>query len=215
MTSSTGIVRTVSTTAYNAGALPNGWSDQDIGAVSMSLPGSAIYDSTELGGAFVVRGTGTDVFYDADSFHYVSYPVSGDFTFTLRVRGYYGYLHMWTKAMTMFRVDMTPGSAMFNQSINYIDNDYLYYRPVANMQHVLVSDTQFQTGTGAPVWARLQRVGNTFHEYYSQDGMTWTEHGSGVTVNLPTSGTVGFGVCGKSNSYLSEIVYSDVTVTMP
>lgn len=216
MTSSTGILRTVSTTPYTSSGLPAGWASQDIGLVSTLLPGSVVYDATELGGLFAVKGTGTDVFFDADSFHYVSHPVTGDFTFTLRVESYNGYLHMWTKAMTMFRVDMTPGSQMFNQSINYIDNDYYYYRPVADMLHVLVSDTQFQTAIGAGVWARLQRVGDTFHVFYSQDGVSWTEHVAGGTVvPLPTTGTVGFGVCSKSNDHLSEIVYSNVSVTMP
>ena len=74
------------------------------------LPGSATFDGVVDGGSFVVRGTGTDVYNASDSFHFVYHPVVGDFTFTLRVAGYYGYLQMFTKAMTMFRTDLVTNA---------------------------------------------------------------------------------------------------------
>jgi regulation of enolase protein 1 (concanavalin A-like superfamily) len=208
------VVRTFSTSAYAEGALPNGWASMDLGDVSATLPGSAIFDASVAGGSFAVRGTGTNVYFDADSFHFVYHPVAGDFTFTLRVDGYYGYLHMWTKAMTMFRSTLTPGSTMFNQSINYVGNDYLYYRSVPDAQHVDLFETQLNPGGINPIWARLQRVGNTFTESYSTDGVNWVVNGpaNGTTVALPANGYVGFGTCSKSNDYLSEIVYSQVTL---
>jgi regulation of enolase protein 1 (concanavalin A-like superfamily) len=208
------VVRSFSTAGYSAGALPNGWSSMDLGDVSATLPGSAIFDAAVAGGSFAVRGTGTNVYFDADSFHFVYHPVAGDFTFSLRVDGYYGYLHMWTKAMTMFRSTLTADSTMFNQSINYVGNDYLYFRDVPGAHHVDLFDTQLNPGGINPVWARLQRVGNTFTESYSTDGVNWVVNGpaNGTTVALPTNGYVGFGTCSKSNDYLSEIVYSQVTL---
>ncbi len=208
------VVRSFSTVGYSPGALPNGWSSMDLGDVSTLLPGSAVFDTTVAGGSFAVRGTGTNVYFDADSFHFVHHPVAGDFTFSLRVDGYYGYLHMWTKAMTMFRSTLTADSTMFNQSINYAGNDFLYFRNAPGAQHVDIFDTQLNPGGINPVWARLQRVGNTFTESYSTDGVNWVVNGpaNGTTVALATNGYVGFGVCSKSNDYLSEIVYSQVTL---
>jgi hypothetical protein len=66
---------------------------------------------------------------------------------------------------------------------------------------------------GQPVWVRLTRVGDTFESFRSDDGVNFTSaNGFPRMVALPANGYVGFGVCGKSNSYLSEIVYSDVTL---
>jgi regulation of enolase protein 1 (concanavalin A-like superfamily) len=214
------IVRTFNTVPYAGGALPAGWSSMDIGDVNPGLPGSAVYDPSVAGGTFAVRGTGTDLGFLADSFRFVYRPVNGDFTFTLRVDGYYGYLHMWTKAFTIFRVDLSFDSAFFNQSLNYAGLDYLYYRPAPGVTHVDVTASQLHTSDGAPLWARLQRVGNTFTEYYSQDGVSWTAHGvngspDGNAVDLPAAGYIGFGVVSKDNNYLSEIIYSQVSVTNP
>ena len=207
-------VQALSTVAYASDALPAGWSSVDIGPVSAALPGSAFFDPNANGGSFIVRGTGTDVFNAQDSFHFVHYPVSGDFILTLKVEGWHGYLHQWSKAMTMFRVDLDDDSQMFNQSLNNRGHDWLYYRPVKGGNHIEITESQLNPGDGTAVWARLTRVGNTFTEEYSADGVNWQYHGpaAGTVVNLPAVGYVGFGVTSKSNDYLSEIVYSHVSV---
>lgn len=209
------VATTIPTVAYADAGLPPGWGTDDIGSVG--LAGSAIYDAGAFGGAYAVRATGTDVFFDEDSFHFVHHPVSGDFTLTVRVEGYAGYLHMWTKALTMFRASTAANAAFFTQSLNYSGYDFLYYRPSTGAQHTLVSNAQLQPAAGAALWLRLQRVGDTFTELSSHDGVTWTPHGpaGGTVVALPSTGLVGFGVCSKSNAYLSEIVFSNVTLTQP
>ncbi|MFT4703726.1 MAG: cysteine-rich repeat protein [Bradymonadia bacterium] len=197
-----------------ASTLPAPWASLDIGAVRDTLAGSASYREDD--GVWFIRGTGTDVYWNADSFHFVYAPVQGDFELTLRVDGYYGYLHQWTKAMTMFRAGTEFDAAMFNQSLNYEGRDYLYYRASEGALHTDVTDSQLHSEAGAPLWGRLLRRGNTFTVYTSLDGERWTVHGpaDGTTVALPTAGFVGFGVCSKSNEYLSEIAYSNVTLAI-
>jgi hypothetical protein len=116
--------------------------------------------------------------------------------------------------MTMFRTDLTPGSMMVNQSLNYSGLDYLYYRDAAGAQHTDVAAAQLNPSAGAPVWARLRRVGDRFTESYSVDGVTWTVHGpaEGLVVPLPRAGYVGFGTCSKSDVQMSEIIYSNVSL---
>jgi regulation of enolase protein 1 (concanavalin A-like superfamily) len=205
-------LRVLNTASYAGSALPNGWMSKDIGPVGATLPGSASYDASINGGTFTVRGTGTDVFNAQDSFHFVYHPVAGDFSFTVKVDGYYGYLHMWTKAMTMFRVDLDDDSVMFNQSINYSGNDIFYYRGAKGANHTQLNEDQINPVVGQPVWVRLTRAGNLFTVYRSDDGVNFSVFNFPYEVALPANGYVGFGVCGKSNSYLSEIVYSNVTL---
>ncbi len=203
---------TFETPGYADDGLPSGWDSQDIGPVSAELPGSATYDAAR--DEWVVKGTGTDIFFGEDSFHFVHYPVDGDFRITVRVVGYAGYIELWTKAFTMFREDFTAGSRIFNQSINFEGNDFLYYRDVADDQHTEIEDSQLHSADGAPLWARLERIDDIFIQSYSQDGAIWEFHGppEGTRVDLNEAGYTGFGVCGKRNEWLSQIRYSNVVV---
>ena len=195
--------------------LPPGWASTDIGLVSSELPGSAwSIESEDDGDAFVINGTGTDIYFNRDSFHFAHYPVDGDFRLTFRVDGYFGYLHFWTKAFAQFRTGLDEGASMFTQSLNYEGLDYLYFRELDDDWHTDITFSQLHEGTGAPLWARLTRTDDFFLQEYSNDGETWLVHGpaEGTEVPLATDGFIGIGVCGKSNSYLSQITYSNVVV---
>jgi cysteine-rich repeat protein len=80
--------------------------------------------------------------------------------------------------------------------------------------HTDITFSQLNEETGSPVWARLTRTDDFFLQEYSHDGVTWLVHGpgEGTEVPIPTSGFIGIGVCGKSNSYLSQITYSNVVI---
>ena len=199
------------TTAF----LPPGWESVDIGLVSPELPGSAwAIDSDDDGDAFMIDGTGTDIYFNRDSFHFAHYPVDGDFRLTFRVDGYSGYLHFWTKAFAQFRTGLGEGASMFTQSLNYEGLDYLYFRDVDAEWHTDITSSQLHEAAGSPLWARLTRTGDFFVQEYSHDGDTWLVHGpaEGTEVALSTDGFIGIGVCGKSNSYLSQITYSNVVI---
>ena len=198
------------TWSYGDDVLPDDWTGVDIGAVSSERPGRARFETDT--GRWSVQATGTNVYFDADSFHYVYRPVTGDFSLTVRVAEWHGYREAWTKGVTIFRADLSPGAQIVSQSVNYAGLDFFYYRPVADELHVDVEASQWQASAGQAVWARLVRDGDRFTEYMSTDGVTWTVHGpeEGITVDLPTDGVVGFGTCGKRNEWLAEVVFSDV-----
>src|SRR5207253_1471125 len=61
------------------GALPAGWSHQDIGAVGIA--GSATFSS----GTFTVAGSGSDIWTAADQFHFAFQSVTNDVSITARV----------------------------------------------------------------------------------------------------------------------------------
>ncbi|HMC70886.1 MAG TPA: phospholipase D family protein, partial [Mycobacteriales bacterium] len=84
--------------------VPAPWTTQDIGNVGVT--GNATYAS----GVFTVRGAGSDIWDAADSFRYVSQPISGDGTIVARVTSVQN-TNSSAKAGVMLRQALTAGSA--------------------------------------------------------------------------------------------------------
>src|SRR5688500_8497259 len=98
-------------TTYQTGAdvvyaqtLPSPWTSKDIGSVGQA--GSA----SESGGVFTVRGAGADIWGTADSFHFVSQPLSGNGEIVARVTSIQN-TNSYAKAGVMIRGALTAGSA--------------------------------------------------------------------------------------------------------
>jgi len=85
-------------TTPDTGALPAGFAHRDIG--STGAVGAARYDTGTR--TFTVDGAGADIWNNADAFHYVYTPISGDGTIRVRVASVEN-VNAWTKAGVMFR----------------------------------------------------------------------------------------------------------------
>ena len=79
-----------------SGALPAGWSAQDIGGVA--LGGS----TTQGNGAWTVSGSGADIWNNADGFRFASQRVAGDVQVTAQEMGFTN-TDGWAKAGVMIR----------------------------------------------------------------------------------------------------------------
>lgn len=200
----------VVTTSFGGGALPSGWTSQDIGGVGES--GSSTYNASL--DMWQVRGAGSQLYQDLDSFHYLYHPIDGDFEFIAQVRSYAGFLNRFTKAGHLFRGQLHKTGQMFSQSVNYKAGDFLYYREFEDSVHVDILSSQLQLSIGDSLWLKMERSGNDFKQSYGYDGSTWFVHGPlSTNVPLPTSGYVGLPTVSKYKPLLSEIFYSDVSFT--
>jgi regulation of enolase protein 1 (concanavalin A-like superfamily) len=152
-----------------AAQLPEGFKARNIG----DGQGSTTYDAAT--GKFTVRGQGADLWgNDNDHFHFVSKEVDGDGTISLRfVSSTPGHDDGWQKNGAMIRENDTQGSPhvtveMTNRGASGL---YLHRREEQD------GESQDQTGYTArrfPIYLRVQRVGNEFSGYYSDDGKLWT-----------------------------------------
>jgi regulation of enolase protein 1 (concanavalin A-like superfamily) len=198
----------VNATPAATGALPAGWSRQDIGTVA--TPGTAGYANVSSG-TFVVSGSGSGIGGAADGLSYVYKSVTGDATLTARVTA-----STWTgggsqKTGIMIRESLSPNSI----ALSLTSGDGGVREARFGSRTAAGNTMGFKTGnayTRTPTWFRLQRAGNTFTAYQSTDGRTWFAVGDPVSV--PMAGTYYVGLAVSSNSSnLNTATFDSITVT--
>jgi hypothetical protein len=190
---------------------------QDIGAVG--FPGTATFDPGT--GAYTVNASGSDIWDVADSFNFVYKPLSGDGEIVARVVSL-NNPDFWTKAGVMIRADTSAGSAdafMLETGPNFGHNEPVFQWRTDTGGFTSDSDNHVTSEPPAPIWVRLDRVGNTFFGYWALDvnnGQShgpWQNLGGPQTVNMGTNALVGLGLTAHNNGTTANAVFDHVTVT--
>ncbi len=177
------------------------WSDSDIGDVG-SVGSATIYN-----GLFTVIGSGSDIWNDADAFHYVYQQLSGDCIITAETDSVQDTA-AWAKAGVMIRETLDPGSAFADCFTSYSAGAAFQYRQVANNGCGNAGDTSEKP----PYWERLVRTGNVITGYESANGTTWTELGS-ETFTMAPNVYVGLCTTAHNNADLCTGVMNNVTLS--
>jgi len=197
----------VNATPAATGALPAGWSKQDIGTVA--TPGIAGYANVS-NGTFVVSASGAGIGGAADGLGYVYKSVTGDATITVRVASC-----TWTgrgaqKTGIMIRESLSSDAVAFSMT----SGDGGVREARFGSRITTGGSMGFQTGnayTHTPAWFRLQRAGNTVTAYQSTDGKTWFAVGAPVTVSMARTYYVGLAVSSNSSG-LNTATFDHITV---
>ena len=181
-------------------ALPSAWSNQDIGAVS--LTGNAAFD----GGTFTVGGGGpSGVWGTADGFHFVHQPFSGDGSLVVQVTTM-GNTDTFAKVGIMLRDGIGAGAANVILSIRPTNDVEFMQRATAGGETVF-----YATATAPPPsWLRLSRSGSTISGAVSPDGTAWNAIGS-VTAAMPTTIQAGLVVTSVNASQLDVATFDNVS----
>ena len=180
------------------------WSTEDVGAVGVA-------GETDLGAypdIIGLRGSGADIWGNADGFVFHSTPWTLDGTITTRVRSIQD-THVWAKAGVMFRETLTPGSKHVMLIVSPGKGIAMQYRSATDGASSQVAQ---QAGTAAPEWVRITRTGNTFTGYASEDGTTWRTVGS-VTVAMSGDAYAGLPVTSHNNATLATATFDRLNVT--
>ncbi|HEY0545139.1 MAG TPA: PQQ-dependent sugar dehydrogenase [Pyrinomonadaceae bacterium] len=188
--------------AVNAGAtLPSPWLKLDIGSVGFAG------DAGFAGGVFTLHGSGADIWDNADAFHFVYRPMSGNGQIIARVTGI-ELTDGWAKAGVMIRETLAPGArhaAVFLTASNGL----------AFQRRTSAGGISEHTEGGsslAPVWVKLIRKGNLFTAYSSADGATWTQLGQPVSISMTTDVYIGLAVTSHNNSLSCASIFDNVGV---
>ncbi|HZR23279.1 MAG TPA: BACON domain-containing carbohydrate-binding protein [Vicinamibacterales bacterium] len=181
--------------------VPAPFQHQDIGAVGM--PGYATFDNTST---FNIVAAGADVWGNADSFHYVYQPLSGDGTIVARVNSLTN-VNSRAKAGVMIRESLAPGAANAFMFISTTKGVQFQTRPSTGAATTAVLGP-IKT---APYWVRVDRAGSTFTGYYSKDGITWTQLGT-TTMTMAANALIGIGVTSHNTDAVTQAAVDNVSV---
>lgn len=182
-------------------ALPAPWTSTDIGAVGQA--GSASVSN----GVFTVRGGGSDIWGNADSFQFVQQVLGGDTQITARVLSLQN-THVYAKAGLMLRASLDTGAA----------HVVLDYTPGGSLELMTRGTNGGSTtylggmATSLPVWVRLTRTGTTVVGSASTNGTTWTEVAR-TTIALPSTIYVGLPVTSHTTTSLTTATFDNVAVS--
>jgi regulation of enolase protein 1 (concanavalin A-like superfamily) len=182
------------------GPLPSGWSNRDIGAVSIA--GSATHDA----GVFTLRGAGADIWNGADEFHFASRTMTGDGMVQARVATLSG-THAWTKAGVMIRESL-DANARHGAMLVSRSKGKAFQRRVSTGG--ASSSTSGGGGGTAPAWVRLVRAGNTLTASTSLDGTNWTTVGSD-TIAMTETVYVGLALTNHDDGALATATFDNVS----
>lgn len=181
----------------------------------VNLTATDIGDPVMVGNSFtwgsgaVVNGGGADIWNNADSFYFVSRPVTGSFDVRARVDSLTG-VNEWTKAGLMARETLDAGSR--NQAVittrntgNGVNVTTYQWRDETDGASGSMADAQRQTPVVYPNWIRLVRETATSNElkgYWSRDGVTWNLLATHTTPGaaLPATLHVGMAVTSHDNA---------------
>jgi regulation of enolase protein 1 (concanavalin A-like superfamily) len=180
--------------------LPSGWASGDVGAVGTS--GSARED----GGAFIVSGSGLDVWGTEDAFQFAYTTLQGDGTITARVASV-DALHAWTKAGVMLRQSLDPSAPQAFSLVSAAKGQAFQRRPAFGT----VSTHTPGPLAAAPLWVRLTRAGTTVTALTSFDGISWSVVG---TDTIAFSGPIyaGLAVSSHDATAVATAVFTDVRI---
>jgi hypothetical protein len=152
---------------------PSIWTSTDIGA---TIAGDAFYNDATA--TWDLYGDGADIWDTADAFHYLYTENSGDFTIQARFNSLQNVENDWGKLGLMVRQSTDAGSPHTTFATRAA-NDYLAFQFRDSQGGGSGGSTEWWPGGGQiPRWFRLQRTGNTFSSYLSDDGVNWTAHGT-------------------------------------
>lgn len=192
----------VTPTTATAGALPTGWSQQDIGYTTPA--GTGTYTpSTAL---YTVQAAGTGVGGTADSFRFAYRSFSGDGTLIARVV-VPGGTPAASTAGVMIRDGLTADARQALMAVTAGNSAVFTWRgSVAG-----ASTPTTSTVVATPRWVKLTRSGTTVVGMASADGSSWTTIGS-ATISFGATLYVGLATTSQVAATATTLSYDNVQI---
>jgi len=193
----------IAITVLSASPLSPPWVDQDIGVTSPA--GSASIAE----GVISVTGSGSDIWYASDQFHFLYQGLTGDGEIVARVTDVQD-VNAWSKAGVMIRSDLTVNSAYAFMLVTPQMGAASQHRTTSGAKAVGPTIT----GVTAPVWVKVTRSGSNFTTAWSQNGTTWTVVET-VSVTMAQNALIGLAVTSHSPGTLCAATFDNVSITSP
>ncbi len=171
-------------------------------------PGSMEYDSSKQ--TYTVTGSGDDMWFTADAFHFAWKKVSDNISLTADIAFTDKSGNEHKKAVLMFRQSLDPDSAYVDVALHASGLTSLQYREAKG-----ATTHEIQSNISAPARLRLVKQGDYVYLWLADVGGDFRV--SGASIRLPLQGTfyVGIGVCSHDKDAVERAVFSNVELSTP
>jgi len=167
-------------------------------------------------GTYTMTGSGTDIWNQADQFHYAFKTLTGVGTIQAQLQSV-DNTDQWAKAGVMIRETLDAGSKFAAVYITPGNGCRFQARP--DMDIAATSDTSVvtaeQTAITAPYWVKLERdISGNFRGYYSANGSSWTSMSwNPINISMNSNVYAGLAVTSHNASSTCEAKFSNVMIT--
>jgi TolB protein len=177
---------------------------QEIGTVLH--PGSVEYDPAKQ--TYTISGSGANMWFGEDDFHYLWTKVSGDVSLTADIAfvGATGNNHR--KAVLMIRQSLDANSAAVDVARHGDGLTSLQFRDATG-----VNTHEVESNISAPQTVRIEKRGDYFYAFVSGSDGKLQVAGASAKVALTGSFYIGIGVCAHDKDVVEKAVFSNVKLT--
>jgi hypothetical protein len=188
-----------------AGSLPPKWANADIGKERPA--GDATFAAVSQN-TFIAKGAGGNLGGKSDALNFTHCAATGDFVITARLVS--ANPIGWGKIGLMVRESLTPDAKAVAVTLGDVGDRQCRFGTRAGAAGAMA----WQAGndyTWLPVWFKIQRAGNVFTGYQSNDGTNWFKVGASA-VTMTNQCLVGLAVTGGKNDSFNTTVFDHVTI---
>ncbi len=178
----------------------------DIGVVEH--PGTVAYDAAK--GTCTVGGSGVNMWFTADAFHYVWKKISGDIALAADIDFVGSSAEPHRKACLVIRQTLAADSIYADAALHGDGLTSLQFRDVTGGV-----TREVQSSVVQPHRLRLEKIGDTIH--LSLAGADGQLAPAGCSVRLPLNGEfyIGLGVCAHGADAFETAIFSSLTFSQP
>jgi hypothetical protein len=195
------------------------WTEEGVAELSIwfrGYPASVGSFAEAPVGTYTMTATGTDIWNQADEFHYAYKTLTGVGSIQAQVLSV-DNTDQWAKAGVMIRETLEPGSKF--AAVYITPGNGCRFQARTDTDIAATSDTSVvttaQTAITAPYWVKLERdVAGNFRGYYSANGSAWTSMSwNPQNISMSSNIYVGLAVTAHNADATCEAKLSNVTIT--
>jgi len=190
------------------------WTDENVSNLSLWFRGNPASTGSFVespAGTYTMTGSGANIYYLSDEFHYAYKTLSGQGSIIAKVESITD-THASAKAGVMIRDTLAPNSKYWIAAVRPGSNGLIAeYRAETGED---AQQTGSLTGITAPYWVKIDRdLAGNFTAYSSADGSTWQALGVWEPIQMGTNVNIGLAVTSHDAAQTCQAVFSNVTTT--
>jgi len=170
-----------------------------------ALGGSA----TVVGNIYTVAGAGDNVEGTTDQGYFTWWPINNSTNCTIIAR---------VVSQQNTANGATAGVMIREGNANNVRRGYMAATPGAGFEFhyrtaIAGTEAKATLSAGAPIWLRVQRAGDVFSAFQSNDGANWTQVSTNQTIAFGAELFVGLAVSGQVEGTLATASFDNVSLT--